>query len=127
MNKVSITHLSNAHNDWLRALDFYKQEIKILKKRLTEIAGKNSHRDVLKQVDHFENQFMIQANNINKLSHEIKANITSIGKEARSSSAGYIDGELLEMHKSVGQKFEAEEMTVNEIRHSFNQFSAQWI
>jgi hypothetical protein len=127
MSKISITHMSNAHNDWLRALAFYKQELSILKQRLTEVAGKNSHSDVLKQVEHFENQFDIQANNINKLSHDIKANVSNAGIEAKASGAGYIDGDLLTQHTAIGQKFEAEEKTINELRHSFTQFAAQWM
>ncbi len=127
MSKISITHLSNAHNDWLRSLDFYKQEIKILKNRLTEIAGKNSHKEVLAQVEHFENQFSIQANNINRLSHDIKANVSVAGVEAKSSGAGYIDGDLLTQHSYIGQKFEAEEKTINELRYDFNQFAAEWM
>jgi hypothetical protein len=40
MNKISITHVSNAHNRWLRSMEFYKQEIDILKGMLAEIAGR---------------------------------------------------------------------------------------
>ena len=47
MNKVSITHINNSHGDWLRSLDFYKQELGVLKGRLTEVAGKNTGADVI--------------------------------------------------------------------------------
>jgi hypothetical protein len=39
-SKISIKHVSNEHSDWLRALDFYKEELNVLKTRLTEVAGK---------------------------------------------------------------------------------------
>jgi len=125
MNKIGITHISNEHSDWLRSLDFYKQEIAILKGRLTEIAGKNSHVDVLKQVEHFENQFKLQTDNTERLMHDIKHNLKAIAKEAETAKAGYIDGILAEQHNALGQKYETEEKIINELRHSFNEFAAQ--
>ena len=127
MDKISVTHISNAHSDWLRGLDFYKQEIKILKSRLTEVASKNSHPDVMKQVEHYENQFEIQRENIHRLSHDIKSNIKVVAVESKASSASYIDGVLLSQHHTLGQKFETEERTVNELRQEFNQFASEWM
>ena len=119
--------MNNAHNDWQRSLDFYKSELGILKDRLTEIAGKNSHKEVLTQVEHFENQFKLQTYNIQALNHDIKAHVKIISKEAEASKAGYVDGELSAQHRILGQRYESEEKIVNELRHSFNQFAAEWM
>ncbi len=127
MEKISIAHVSNAHSDWLRALNFYKDEIGILKNRLTEIAGKNTSREVLRDVEHFENQFKLQKDNIQVLSHDIKQNVKSIKKQAEESSAGYIDGELAEQHNTFNDKFFGEEKIINELRQEFNEFAAQWM
>jgi hypothetical protein len=127
MDKISITHMSNAHSDWLRGLDFYKEEIKILRNRLTEVAGKNSHPDVLKQVEHYENQFEIQSENIHRLRHDIKSNLKITAEETKVSQAGYVDGALLSQHYTLGQKFQTEEKTVNELRHEFNRFASEWM
>ena len=125
--KVSITHISNAHNDWLRSLDFYKSEINVLKGRLTEIAHKNTHPEVMEQVEHFENQFKVQTDNIEQLAHDINRNIAITGKEAHNAKAGFVDGELLVQHNNLKTKFMAEEKTVNELRHEFMQFAAKWM
>ena len=127
MEKVSISHLSNSHTDWLRGLDFYKQEIKILKKRLTEIAGKNTHSNVMRDVEHFENQFEIQAENIHKLSHDIKSNVKIAAVESQNSGAGYVDGIFFDRYDTLWQRYITEEKTVNELRHSFNEFASAWM
>ncbi|MCD6012616.1 MAG: hypothetical protein K0Q79_2478 [Flavipsychrobacter sp.] len=127
MEKVSITHMSNAHTDWLRGLDFYKQELGILKNRLTEIAGKNTNREVMKEVEHYENQFEIQAENIHKLKHDIKYNVKVAGREAQNSGAGYIDGYLLDQHFYLGERYDSEEKTISELRQSFNQFASTYM
>jgi hypothetical protein len=127
MDKISITHFNNAHNSWSRGLDFYRQEIDILKKQLTEIAKKNTSEQVMKDVEHFENQFGVQVHNIKALDHEIKQNLASMAKEAHHSSAGYVDGALLARHNTLGERFETEEKIINELRHSFQRFAATWM
>jgi len=127
MKKISITHVNNAHNDWIRALDFYKQELNILKSRLSEIAGKNSAADVLKQVEHFENAFKVQRDNIDRLNHDVHLNVVSIGNQLQESKAGYIDAALLTQHNNLHERFTAEEKAINELRHQFTQFSADWM
>lgn len=127
MRKVSIKHMNNAHTDWLRALDFYKEEIGILKGRLTEIAGKNTAPDVMRQVEHYENQFAIQRDNIERLAHDTRTNVGSAAAESKKSPEGYIDATLLTSHNTLEQRFRQEEKTIHELRHEFNDFAAEWM
>ncbi|MBM3430464.1 MAG: hypothetical protein FJX99_05720 [Bacteroidetes bacterium] len=46
------------HLDYLNKLEFYMEEITILKERLSEVTAKNTDKEVLKQVEHFQNQFI---------------------------------------------------------------------
>ncbi len=126
MQKISIKHVTNEHNDWLRALDFYKQEIKTLKDRLTEIAGKNTGADAAKGVEHYENQFSIQRNNIDELAHRIRENVKDLSRQAEAKG-GYVDGELSDQHHNLRDAYITEEKTVNELRHEFNRFAIEWM
>jgi len=127
MKKISITHVSNEHNSWLRGLDFYKTEINILKGYLTEIAKKNTGPDVMREVEHFENQFTVQQEKIDALNHSIVSNLNHISREAQRSSVHYIDGALLTDHTILGQKYNTEERIANDLRHSFRRFAEQWM
>lgn len=127
MNKVNISHVNNMHNQWLRTLNFYKTEIAIQKGILTEIAGKNTNTEMLKDVEHFENQFNIQNNNIDAIAHDIHVNIDTISKQANSSRAGYIDGQLHADHTRLGNATDDEAKAMTEIIHSFRIFAAKWM
>ena len=127
MERISITHLDNRHNDWLRALQFYKQEITFLKNRLTEIAGRNTGQEVSSQVEHFENQFKIHLDQIDTIGHNIRENMHAISNEAKNSSAGYIDTNLALKHAQLEKEFTREEDIIQDIRREFNRFSAQWL
>lgn len=127
MKKVHITHVGNEHNRWLRGLNFYKTEIGFLKTILTEIASKNTGSDVMKEVEHFENQFKVQTDNIDRLAHDIHVNIDTIGREAQNASAGYIDGALLTRHQQLGEQYDAIERVATETIQSFRRFAEQWM
>ncbi len=119
--------MSNSHSDQLRALEFYKQEIGILKPRLTVIGAGNTGIDVVKQLDHFENQFQIQIDNIDHLSHDIHTNVSQIAKELQASTAGYVDKDLVLAHERLSEKFAVQEKAINEIRQEYDRFSATWL
>lgn len=127
MKKISVIHMNNSHNDWLRTLDFYKTDLSILKSRLTEIAGKNTATEVGKKVEHFESQFKIHRDAIDRLSHDIHMNVASTSEELQKTKSPYIDGTLLETHNTLNKKYAVEEKMINALRHDFNVFSAEWM
>lgn len=119
--------MNNGHSDWLRALDFYKTDLSILSGRLTEVAGKNTDPEVGRKVEHFENQFKIHRDEIDRLSHDIHMNMASTSEELQKTKSQYIDGTLLEAHNTLKRKYVDEEKMINELRHDFNLFSAEWM
>ena len=68
--KASINILHHQTSDWLRELDFYKEELDILRKRLEEVAAKNTSKDVMVQVEHFQSRFTILREQYDILHHE---------------------------------------------------------
>lgn len=126
MSMTSITHLDNEHNDWLRALDFYKQECGILKERLTEVAGKNTGDEVGRMSEQFESRLTVQITNIDTLRHNINENLHHISEQAKNS-AGHVDTQYLEQHAQLREQFIAEEKQIAELRHEFNRFAAKWM
>ena len=127
MKKANVTHVNNEHSYWLRSLNFYKTEISILRGILTEIASKNTGAEAMKEVEHFENQFNIQTDNINQLSHSIHANLSNISKQAQQSNAGYIDAALVTEHAALNEKYENEVRVVTEVITSFRKFAGEWM
>lgn len=77
-------------SDSLRVLEFYEQELEIIQKRLEEIAGDNTGNEVSVNNGHFQNQFLIQNNNIDELKHKIKQNLKIIESQIMTS-VGFVD------------------------------------
>ena len=127
MTKTNITSMSDEHTSWLSALEFYKGELKIAKERLTEIAGKNTADDAVKETEHFENQLKVQNENIDELHHAISDNLAKAAAQAQEKNAGYIDTVLVITHNHQKGKFLSLEKVINELRHEFNLFAAKWM
>ena len=127
MKKISIANVKYNNAYLLRALDFYKLEIGILKERLTEIARRNTNQNVMKMVEHFQNQFIVQLENIDKLAHNIKINTEQIAFAAKQPNAGYIDETLVTQAATLRQDFSHEEKTIADLRHEFNEFAVDWM
>lgn len=123
---MNIRHWNSAYNDWSRALKFFKEETVILKHRLQEIASKNTWQEVMSQVEHFENQFVIHTDAIDRLLHNIHENVAAIGKEAENY-VGFIDDRLPAQLNKLEQQYITEEKLWLELRHSFYRFCAEWM
>jgi NAD-dependent SIR2 family protein deacetylase len=117
-------HLEN--QDWLKRLDFYKEEITILKERLDEVTKKNNASDFLKDVEHFQNQFIVQRNNIDELAHSIKMNEQGLVKEVNSNPVA-VDHRKVENHLAEEEFIVYFEKNFAELRGEYNRFLSKWM
>jgi len=126
MEKSFIYDQHQIHQDWLSRLEFYKEEIQILRERLQEIAAKNSSQEVLSKVEQFQNQFIVQRNNIDELAHSIKVNEAKIVQEIKRNPVA-VDHRKIENHKEEEDFMVYFEKNFSELRTEYSRFSAQWM
>ena len=112
------------HSDWMSKLKFYDDEISILKNRLSEIISKNTHKDVLAQAEHFQNQLIVQKDNIDEISHTITLDEDAIQKEVENNPTS-VDHRKRDSHTNEKIAVEAFEKNFNELRENFNKFAAK--
>lgn len=111
------------HEQWLENLNFYEDEIKILKSRIEEVASKNTAEDVLKQVEHFQNQLIIQRNELDELRHAIKDHETYVENKVNDNPAA--DHKSLLDHQHERERMEAYERLFKEMKDELNKFLAK--
>jgi hypothetical protein len=126
MEKEFIYDQHQKHQDWLSRLDFYKEEIQILKERLQEITSKNNSSEVLVDVEHFQNQFIVQRNNIDELAHSIKVHEAKIVKEIESNPVA-VEHRKMEAHEEEEDFMTYFEKNFSELRETYNRFAAKWM
>lgn len=124
--KTFIYDQHRENQDWLKRLDFYKEEIQILRERLEELISKNTNVQFMKSVEHFQNQFIIQRNHIDELAHEIRLDEEKLVKEISQNPVA-VDHRKVENHTAEADFMDFFEKNFAALRAKFNQLSAKWM
>lgn len=126
MSFITVANCATDHAAWLKSIEFYEGEFDILKGRLLEIAAKNTGEAVMAEVEHFQNQFIIQRNNLDELKHAIHEHDLQVSSDAKLHS-GKMDTIRVRQHHEVKEQFDNTEKIINDLRHEFNRFLAKWM
>lgn len=113
------------NQDWLKRLDFYKEELTILRERLDEVNAKNNAPEFTKMVEHFENQFLIQRNHIDELAHQIKSDEKQLVSEIKQNPVA-VDHRKVQNHDEEADYMVYFEKNFAVLRAEFNSFLAKW-
>ncbi len=118
---AQIEYFQNELSDWKKLFRFFKDELTIFNKRLVEVLDRNTGTDVLAQVEHFQNQFILQNEQFDILRHEVhlieggaERNLTLQGKPFNEQA-------LKELHILRERIFQAEKIFL-ETKHEFYRF-----
>jgi hypothetical protein len=121
MQTTSNKHLANGYQGWQNALGFYKDELGVFKNRLTEVAGKNTAQETMQQVEHFQNQFLIQVESIDTLNHDIKIHLSEMANTMQAH-AGHVSQEQLTVQAQLKDRYETESKIFASLKVEFTQF-----
>jgi arginine deiminase len=126
MSKVNTPVAAAEHGEWLKALDRHKEEIHDMERRLADVAARNSAFEARQGIEHFQNQFVVQRNNIDELRHRVHEHDDRVKKhegQPQWSHEETRDG----AHGAIRSEFEAFKKVLKELREEFNQFTAKWV
>lgn len=121
METKKIYNLHEEHKEWLNNLAFYKDEIKIMQNRISEIASKNTATEILKQVEHFQNQLIVQRNNIDELNHTIKDHENYLENRVNENPTA-ADHRSVNDHPKMRDSYTSFDKVFNDLRKELNAF-----
>ena len=123
MVTTDIAQLSRECNAWRETLRSYRDEFGQLKNRLQNLAGHQTNRDVLLEIEHLDNQFHIQLINIHDLKQSIKIHQRQIDA-GMAANNGTVSDEILAHHENLFDDYQQLENTLQELRQEFGHFSS---
>jgi predicted nucleic acid-binding Zn-ribbon protein len=124
--KTSIYSQHYEHTEWLNVLSFYKDDIKIMQKRIEEIVQKNTANDIMAQVEHFQNQLIIQQNHIDDMRKHIEKDEQHLISSVKTNEIA-VDHRKLEDHTSEREDITAFEKNFEDLRKNLNRFLAKYM
>ena len=122
MVTTDIAQLSKECNAWRETLRSYRDEFGQLKNRLQDLAGRQTNRDVLLEIEHLENQFHIQLINIHDLKQAIKNHYRKINSETAEHN-GHLTDETTTDHEHLYNDYQQLESTLNDVKQEFTSFA----
>ena len=123
-NQMYILDLHADHSEWVKVLDFYKDELQVLKGRLSEISAKNTKKEVKIKVEQFQNKFIIQKEVLDELRHDIKAEENLLQAEIKSNPVA-VDHRKMGDNESLRDRIEIFVKLFEELKDEFNSFATE--
>jgi len=101
--KAPRKHMDELHADhllWTNNMKFYLDELTIFEKRLGELVTRNTKLEVVSQIEHFQNQFILQKEVDKELIIKYKSHDKFLANQAKSNPVA-IDHVLFANHTKL--------------------------
>lgn len=114
------------HKHWRSELLFWEDEIKSFQNRLSELVTRWTDKNVLAQLEHYQNQFILQEGIIDKLQADIDSHETNI---ARHSERGedVLDQVLVKRHIEFRNRMDMQRDIYSNLKKEFFRFLSKYM
>jgi hypothetical protein len=110
--------------EWNNSIAFYLSEIDILQERLLEVAAKNNKEAVSASIEHFQNQFILQKQNLQVLRHDVHKQHDAITVEIQKANKIF-NMYIVDNQFFLRERLQMIEKIFVETKHSFYRFLAK--
>ena len=124
--KTTIFSQHEEHTQWINKLNFYKDEIIIMQKRIDEVSSKNTAKEVAVKLTHFQNQLTIQSDNIRTTLHRITRKEKELQHNIEQNPVAS-DHRKVEDHSEERSIVEGFELNFNNLRKELNEVLSKWM
>lgn len=114
------------HKQWRRELLFWEDELKSFKNRLNEIVNRWTDKNVLANLEHFQNQFINQAEIIDKMQHDINMHENKIVENTQNGK-DLLDLNLSRKHIEFRNNMETQRHIYADLKKEFFQFLTKYM
>ena len=119
-----ISELHADHKMWLSELTLASDQIKSFTNRLEEVVSANTGKDILAQVEHFQNQFIRENEVIDILTHDINAHETKLTAEVTSNTVA-VDHRKVSDDVDLRDRMSTFQKIFSELQTEFRSFLAK--
>jgi hypothetical protein len=124
--RIYLSDLHFEHKLWDNELSFYADELSILEPRLAEIASKYTKQEVLAGVEHFQNQFLLQKENIHDLQKNIKVHEHNLATFAHDNPVA-VDHRAFSDHRPMREAMDTQRTIYLDLKKEFLLFLDKWM
>ena len=114
------------HKQWRRELLFWEDELKSLQNRLNELVLRWTDKDVLAQLEHYQNQLIIQENAIGELEDFINLHELKISEQTKKGIDA-LDLQLVKKHNEIREQMDTQRNLYSDLKRNFFRFLSKYM
>ena len=114
------------HVQWKRELAFWEDELKSFNNRLSELITRWTDKDVLAQLEHYQNEFILHGGVIEDLQESIEEHEERIAGQSITGEDA-IDVQLAKQHVEFRNKMETQREIYAELKKQFFRFLEKYM
>ncbi len=123
---INNSDLHFEHKQWRSELLFWEDELKSFNKRLEELVKRWTDKNVLAQLDHFQNQFIRHGEVIDTLQHNINVHETNMALHDEKGE-DVINLTLAKHHLEFRGRMEIQRKIYGDLKKEFYQFLSRFM
>ena len=120
------TDLHFEHQQWWSELAFWEDELKSFNNRLSELVTRWTDKEVLAQLEHYQNQFILHNGIIDKLKEAIEVHEIRIAGQSQQGQDA-LDTELVKRHLEFRNKMETQRQIYADLKKEFFRFLTKYM
>jgi hypothetical protein len=125
-NVIFNSDLHFEHKLWNAELLFWEDELKSFNNRLNELVIRWTNKDVLAQLEHFQNKFILHGEVIETFQNEINHHETDIAEHSKKGEE-VLDQILVKKHIEARNRIEIERNLYNNLKKEFFSFLSKYM
>mgnify|MGYP006896878565 CR=1 FL=1 len=114
------------HKQWRRELFFWEDEIRSFRNRLSELAVRWTDKEVLAQLEQYQNKFVIQENSIHELEGHINSHEINIAEHTKKGE-DVLNQKLVKNHTEYRKRMEIQRNLYNNLKKEFFHFLSKYM
>lgn len=114
------------HEQWKGELAFWKDELKSFNKRLSELVTRWTNQEILTQLEHYQNEFIIHGGVIEDLQETIEEHETRIAAQSKTGKDA-LDTQLAKKHIEFRNRIEAQRHIYAQLKKEFFRFLEKYM
>lgn len=119
-----VTELHNDHKMWLSELTLAQDQLKSFGSRLSEVNAANTAGEIRAQVEHFQNQFIREAEVIDTLRHDIQSKARELSETVAANNVA-TEHKKVEDDASLRDRMLTFAKIYSELKSEFTSFLAR--
>ncbi|UAM97641.1 hypothetical protein K8354_15250 [Polaribacter litorisediminis] len=114
------------HTQWKGELAFWRDELKSFNNRLSELVTRWTDKEVLSQLEHYQNEFIFHGGVIEDLQENIEEHETRIAGQSKTGKNA-LDVQLTKKHLKCRKDMETQRQIYAELKKDFFRFLTKYM